>query len=469
MKKHKKFDTSEDELRTEALSEEELSMLKASIESADIDRSKLPPHDTSDKANFFRLIRSNLVFSIIAIIVAIALIVGAIGGSALLVIKYLNYHRDFSIVIGDNEPYAKPYKETVINGIIYIDLREIADYTSMITSGSKSRIQITSDNGTYLLFENESEYVYINGGCTRIAAERMSDGKKVSAVAYVDKDSCLIPLSFLSKVVSEDSIIVGYHEKSQTIYVKPKYIVYDNILENKVMKDVLFITDNFKVTIPESERPVYQYTYAIDVSNYLESITTENLLLANKSNPLGKNYEPGNLVALECPTTRSGLKLQNDAAVALYAMMLEMEAAGITETYVTSAYRDYAYQYKTYWGYVEKEKIKDGYITQEEAERRASEYSARPGESEHQTGLCFDFITESMAGNLNVAFEKTEAFAWLKTNAYKYGFIIRYPKDKVDITGYQYEPWHYRFVGRQAASEIYFSGVCLEEYLENAN
>ena len=71
----------------------------------------------------------------------------------------------------------------------------------------------------------------------------------------------------------------------------------------------------------------------------------------------------------------------------------------------------------------------------------------------------------SIIEDLDETFENTKAFEWLSQNAYKFGFIIRYPKDKVDTTGYKYEPWHYRFVGRTAAEEIYLSNLCLEEYL----
>jgi len=93
-------------------------------------------------------------------------------------------------------------------------------------------------------------------------------------------------------------------------------------------------------------------------------------------------------------------------------------------------------------------------------------YSAKPGTSEHQTGLCVDFITDSMNNNLTNAFEGTAAFMWLSQNAYKYGYILRYPDDKKDVVYYNYESWHYRFVGRTAACEIYEKGICLEEYLE---
>ena len=226
---------------------------------------------------------------------------------------------------------------------------------------------------------------------------------------------------------------------------------------------ILFSSNGLDI-LPEEKVPLtYDYSYAIDVEAYLDSITAEYLVLANKVSPLGKDYAPP-VVDLTCPTDGEGQQLQADAANALYAMMLEMREAGVSDVFVTSSYRPYSYQENLYNRYVKKHMMNDG-MSRAEAEAAASKYSARPGESEHQTGLCLDFSTESINGAVSEAFEETEAFAWLSENAYKYGFILRYPKDKVDLTQYDYEPWHYRFVGRQAATEIYFSGICLEEYL----
>jgi D-alanyl-D-alanine carboxypeptidase len=78
-----------------------------------------------------------------------------------------------------------------------------------------------------------------------------------------------------------------------------------------------------------------------------------------------------------------------------------------------------------------------------------------------------DFITSTMGNHLTVAFANTPAFAWLSNNAYRFGFILRYPEGKENITGYTYEPWHYRFVGREAATDIHFGRITLEEYLAN--
>ena len=112
-----------------------------------------------------------------------------------------------------------------------------------------------------------------------------------------------------------------------------------------------------------------------------------------------------------------------------------------------SAFRSYDYQVNLYNKYVEK----DG-------KKAADTYSARPGFSEHQTGLCTDI------NQIDSGFEQTDAFKWLEKNAHKYGFIIRFPKDKEDITGYQYESWHWRYVGKKAAKIIKDENITFEEY-----
>ena len=104
----------------------------------------------------------------------------------------------------------------------------------------------------------------------------------------------------------------------------------------------------------------------------------------------------------------------------------------------------------------------DGYsiYSRSRAERTAKEWVALPGTSEHQLGIAVDINADkSMCSN-------EEVYAWLAENAYKYGFILRYPPEKQEITGTSYEPWHYRYVGVEVAREIYEQGICLEEYFE---
>ena len=104
-------------------------------------------------------------------------------------------------------------------------------------------------------------------------------------------------------------------------------------------------------------------------------------------------------------------------------------------------------------------------MTDEDAARIANFYSAKAGQSEHHTGLCVDLMTEDMK-QLDETFANTRAFAWLRENACRFGFILRYPKEKETVTGYCYEPWHYRFVGTEAATEMRERNLTLEEYLQ---
>lgn len=239
------------------------------------------------------------------------------------------------------------------------------------------------------------------------------------------------------------------------------------------------------------ELPSYQYP--CDISDYLPAITMQynrgDILLVNKKTALSANYQPPILSFLNAQEAVPGksISLEINAAQALRALLLCMRADGITDTYVTSGYRSYEEQVQLHKAYIQKERntispeayaflgydyIHEYYTSKgkdrlslEDATAVALSYSAAPGQSEHQSGLCIDFITMSMSGLTNEQFEATAAFRWLQQYACRFGFILRYPADKTDITGYSYESWHYRFVGREIAMEITQRGITLEEYL----
>ena len=156
------------------------------------------------------------------------------------------------------------------------------------------------------------------------------------------------------------------------------------------------------------------------------------IVIANKKHPLASNYNPG-----ENPTAKEAfVRLRND-----------MIAQGYNVGYGYSGFRSYDYQRNLYQHYVNT----DG-------QAAADRYSARPGYSEHQTGLVFDLTDKS--GNL---LEDTAASTWLKNNAHRYGFVVRYQPGKEASTGYMPEAWHIRYIG-QEAPDIYHSGLSLEEY-----
>ena len=114
----------------------------------------------------------------------------------------------------------------------------------------------------------------------------------------------------------------------------------------------------------------------------------------------------------------------------------------------------------SYRSYKEQEEVYNMYLTNK-GEEYADKYAARPGHSEHQTGLAIDLTTYGANGE---TFDQTDAFKWLENNAYKYGFILRYPKDKENITGYNYESWHYRYVGVETATKLKEENITYDEY-----
>lgn len=191
-------------------------------------------------------------------------------------------------------------------------------------------------------------------------------------------------------------------------------------------------------TVEEEVKDATVYPESIELPK--EPTVVNGILLANKQNPLPSDYAPG---------------VNPEAQSAFEAMRAEALEAGI-DLFAFSVFRDFNRQKKLYEGYV----AKDG---QEKADR----YSARPGFSEHQTGLAFD-IGESGAEQhwAAASFGDTEAGKWVAENAYRYGFILRYPEGKEQLTGYMHESWHFRYVGKEAAKEIYEADITLEEYLK---
>ncbi|MBI6871243.1 D-alanyl-D-alanine carboxypeptidase family protein [Clostridium aciditolerans] len=178
-------------------------------------------------------------------------------------------------------------------------------------------------------------------------------------------------------------------------------------------------------------------------------------VLVNKMNSLSPYYEPQNLtvpnVSFAYPEYRPQKLMQPEAARALEALFAKAKQDNIALNAV-SGYRSYDYQSQLF-----SRNIK--------ANPNANQFSARPGESEHQTGLAMDVSSPSVNNNLTQAFGDTKEGKWLVENAPDFGFILRFPKGKENITGYQYEPWHIRYVGKDVARQIANQNITLEEYL----
>ena len=151
------------------------------------------------------------------------------------------------------------------------------------------------------------------------------------------------------------------------------------------------------------------------------------------------------------------------AADALEAMLTDAEAAGC-KLYLVSAYRSVERQRNLFAR--KTQSFLDEGFPREEAEKQAAQWVARPGTSEHNLGLAADIVSADWYQNnddLTGAFEETPEFAWLSRHCVEHGFVLRYPADKTDLTGVEYEPWHYRYVGVEAARYLTENGLCLEE------
>lgn len=253
-----------------------------------------------------------------------------------------------------------------------------------------------------------------------------------------NKDNLKLYLNYLNKDKTIEEIITYTTEPIVNI-TKCKYYIeskLDNYIEyynnhKDLSYDEIILRINSNI-----DKQFYTNTKKTDLSK-------EYLILVNKYNYLDPNYKV-NLVYsgagygdLEVNVQKEYIKMRNDGL-----------KAGV-DLYSVSAYRDYYTQ-----KYIYENKVK--YAGQINADK----YSARPGHSEHQTGLALDLNTAETKDH----FENTKEYAWLMENSKNYGFILRYPKGKEYITGYSYEPWHFRYVGKEAATYIMDNNITFEEY-----
>lgn len=173
------------------------------------------------------------------------------------------------------------------------------------------------------------------------------------------------------------------------------------------------------------------------------------LVLVNKNYILDENYIPNDLEEINHKYAKEE-KLLRKTAKEHFEKLAEVASQYGYYIKIVSAYRSYNYQDNLYHYYVK-----------DKGSIYADNCSARPGHSEHQTGLSFDVEGSNHDYNL---FEESKEFKWMSKNAHKFGFIMRYPKGKEHITGFKYEPWHYRYVGIKVATLLYKQNLTLEEY-----
>ena len=244
-----------------------------------------------------------------------------------------------------------------------------------------------------------------------------------------------------------EDILKKKFNKNIPNFIKQKYFLYKNLDE---------YLEYYKENRDE------KLSYIVSLVNvranhewYDEDVTTKsdlskgNLVLVNKFNQLSSDYTPENVVAISNYYSYDGNSITETVYEAYKNMWYAAKKEDLT-LIVTSSYRDYETQEYLWNKYADTN-----------SEEYADSVSARAGFSEHQTGLALDIVTYNTIMN---DFENSDEFKWLQKNAHKYGFILRYPKNKTDLTGYDYESWHYRYVGVDVATAIHEKNITYDEY-----
>ena len=232
-----------------------------------------------------------------------------------------------------------------------------------------------------------------------------------------------------------------------------KQEVWEKIPYYKKKNQERYIKYQKENTTLSKEQVITQVNIGLDYSFYTHTKKTPFLnqdhILVNKYLYLGSDYIPNNLETISTNYARSGMMLVSTAKEKFEEMAQDAKKENI-KIIAMSSYRSYDYQVKLYNNYVKSDGVE-----------AADTYSARAGYSEHQTVLCFDVYDVILDYTI---FENSESFNWMQKNAHHYGFILRYPKGKEKITGYQYESWHYRYVGEEIATKIHDQKITFDEY-----
>ena len=381
----------------------------------------------------------------------------------------------------------------VIIGILSILALSNLDYIKLKAKGySNSDIAIFKDN----LDKNDIEIILSNKYTNKLVKIiKNNDFKKENLNKYinyslkyndVNKDDIIIICNnnldnidynenITKFVINENSIMnninryINYQLKYNTDINNTIWLVNNNIdekdenynnnvlglinekyfIKNNLERYLNYYNNNQNKSINEIITNVnsnLDYEYYTNIQS--TDLSKGYLLIVNKYYKLDSNYTPDNLVKVENNLGQGYLEKETYEHFVLMANDAKKEGLTLLSA---SPYRSYATQKYIYNDYVKRN-------GQEEADT----YSARPGHSEHQTGLAVD-IKSDLSGEL-MRFETTKEAKWLSENAYKYGFILRYPKGKEHITGYIYESWHYRYVGVETAKKIKEEDITYEEY-----
>ena len=347
-------------------------------------------------------------------------------------------------------PKTYGYKKEVINVFkeidVYDKLKDKKEYSKVLE---------------YSVLENIFNEEYFDTYFDINYIEEVSSVQDINALLDLGYTSSEIN-TFYEKIPNSIKVIVeNSYNKDITNYITldyfneenlDRYIKYDND-ENKLdsVYNTTVINDNYTyedtVTFVNAYLDKDYYTNDINLTN--EEANNIDVIV-NKYYKLNSNYEPSDLTKINSKySSGSNQRLRAEAAIKFEEMAGAMANEGL-KIYAGSTYRSYDYQLGLYNRYV----AQDGFA-------EAETYSARAGYSEHQLGLAVDIIN----GRWSYLSETDKEYDWLINNSYKYGYILRYPRNKEYVTGYVFEDWHFRYLGVELATKVYESNLTYDEFV----
>ncbi len=315
------------------------------------------------------------------------------------------------------------------------------------------------DKKVYSEFMNIGENKTMN----QVVKEQEFDKKRIdkyAKITYTNQEHLAKNINLLLDKgynTAEISLIIAHSTTSTTDeFIKKDYI--ENIsnylkFDYSKTKYIDRYLAYYKLTRESYDNVVTYVNIGLDKEYYKDTKIKDKYsidMLVNKYNGLSENFEPKNLTKIpsEYCLDKTEEEFLTKEALNAYVEMKEAATAEGYSILINSAYRSYKDQnevYQTYYNLYGENYVK--------------KYAAKPGYSEHQTGLSFDVAS----AHSNI-FENSKEFNWMKENAYKYGFVLRFPKTKEEVTGFKYEPWHYRYVGKDIAKYMYENNLTFDEY-----
>lgn len=350
---------------------------------------------------------------------------------------------NISVVQSEDNKITLNKKDLYFNDVLYLPLSALEHLTEIMVTGDNNKLSF--------IFEHNQEFAKFELNTMR--AEINSNYVTLSHNSLMVDGELYFPFDFFKNQMMGFDITENEKNNTYTITANPD-VEPQFILKAPVGTPSIDESSASDIT----NAPL---SFVLDLSSYEEYMNPSDrdafLSLVNKNSPIDRDYVPDHLTG--CIYTRNDRDtrmLSKYACLALEAFLKEGEANGVKGVTVTSAYRSYEYQEELF----NQEVLATG--SEEEAAKNVNP----PGTSEHQTGLAVDMHNMESASQ---AFGETGAYRWLRDNAHKFGYILRYPKDKTKITGINFEPWHFRYVGRYHATKMHELDMCLEEYIDYIN